>query len=274
MLGALLIVFRESLEAGLIVGVVLAATRGVPRRGRWISLGILIGSLGASILAVFAGKLASLFNGSGQELFNACALGAAVVMLAWHNVWMAQHGREMAREMKALGSEVKLGTRSLTAVAAVVGIAVLREGSEVVLFLYGLLASEGGQIAPILMGGLLGLAGGALSTALLYFGLLAVPVRYFFSATALLVTLLAAGLSSQAVAFLQQAGYSVRWSTPLWDSAWILAEGSWGGKALHALVGYTDQPSGMQVAVYLFTLCVIWILARWNCAAVGAPKRN
>ena len=74
MLGALIIVFREVLEAGLIVGIVMAATQGVPGRGRWISLGIAAGVLGACIVALFAGGISEAFEGSGQELLNAAVL--------------------------------------------------------------------------------------------------------------------------------------------------------------------------------------------------------
>ena len=43
MLASLIIVFREVFEAGLIVGIVLAATRGVPRRGTFIAGGVGVG---------------------------------------------------------------------------------------------------------------------------------------------------------------------------------------------------------------------------------------
>src|SRR3979411_2759422 len=109
MLGALIIVFREVIEAGLIVGIVMAATRGVPTRGRWISIGIGSGVLGASIVALFAGAISQAFQGSGQELFNAAVLGVAVLMLMWHNAWMARHGREIAAEMTAGGAAVPAG---------------------------------------------------------------------------------------------------------------------------------------------------------------------
>ena len=135
MLGALVIVFREVIEAGLIIGIVLAATRGVVGRGAWVGLGIGVGVLGAGIVALFAEAIANAFSGSGQELLNASVLGAAVVMLMWHNAWMARHGREMAAEMAAVGAAVSAGRRPMTALAVVVGLAVLREGSEMVLFL-------------------------------------------------------------------------------------------------------------------------------------------
>ena len=103
MLGALIIVFREVIEAGLIVGIVMAATRGVPTRGRWIGFGILGGLIGAALVAAFAGAISQAFEGAGQELFNASVLGIAVVMLMWHNAWMARHGREIAEEMRTIG---------------------------------------------------------------------------------------------------------------------------------------------------------------------------
>src|SRR5947208_3652586 len=134
MLASLVIVFREVIEAGLIVGIVLAATQGVPRRGFWVGYGIAGGVFGACIVAAFADQLGSLFEGSGQELFNAAVLILAVGMLAWHNVWMSGHGRQIARDMKGMGAAVSAGERSLAALGIVVGVAVLREGSEVVLF--------------------------------------------------------------------------------------------------------------------------------------------
>src|SRR5579863_6580657 len=141
MLASLVIVFREVIEAGLIVGIVLAATRSVPRRGWWVAGGVFAGTLGACLVAAFAGELGALFNGSGQELFNATILLVAVGMLTWHNAWMAGHGRELAHDVRAVGSAVAAGDRPLTALAVVVGVAVLREGSEVVLFLYGIFAA-------------------------------------------------------------------------------------------------------------------------------------
>ena len=103
MLAALLVVFREVIEAGLIVGIVLAATKGVPRRGLWVCYGVAGGIAGACLVAAFADQIAPLFAGSGQELFNASILFLAVGMLTWHNVWMASHGRTIAQETRAVG---------------------------------------------------------------------------------------------------------------------------------------------------------------------------
>src|SRR5581483_1864178 len=236
MLGALIIVFREVIEAGLIIGIVMAATRGVPTRGRWVTYGVLGGVGGAAVVAVFAGVISEAFEGAGQELFNASVLGIAVVMLMWHNAWMARHGREIAAEMRQVGAAVSEGARPLTALTVVVGLAVLREGSEVVLFLYGIMAS-GTSGLSLFTGGVLGVGAGAAFTALTYFGLLAIPSRYIFSVTSWLIALLAAGMAAQAVQFLNNGGLLLVLGRTMWDTSWLLSEGSIFGKLLHTLIG-------------------------------------
>jgi high-affinity iron transporter len=261
MLGALIIVFREVIEAGLIVGIVMAATRGVPTRGRWIGFGILGGLVGAAVVAIFAGAISQAFEGAGQELFNASVLGIAVVMLMWHNAWMARHGREIAEEMRTIGTAVSEGAKPLTALAVVVGLAVLREGSEVVLFLYGIFAS-GTSGSALLTGGLLGVAAGAAFTALTYYGLLAIPNRYIFSVTSWLIALLAAGMAAQSVQFLNNAGVVVVFDRTVWDTSWLLSDGSLFGKLLHTLIGYTERPTEIQLMTYIATLVAMFLLMR------------
>jgi len=268
MLGALIIVFREVLEAGLIVGIVLAATQGVGGRGRWIAIGIGGGLAGAAIVAAFAVVISEAFQGSGQELFNAAVLAIAVVMLMWHNAWMARHGREIAAEMRNIGTAVSEGARPLTALAVVVGLAVLREGSEVVLFLYGIVAS-GTSMGSVFIGGLLGIACGAAFSALTYFGLLAIPQRYIFAVTTWLIALLAAGMAAQAVQFLNNGGVLTAFDNTMWDTSWLLSEGSIPGRLLHTLIGYTERPTGMQLVVYVGTLLAMYLLMR----LARAPER-
>lgn len=262
MLAALIIVFRESMEAGLVIGIVLAATRGVTGRSLWVAAGILGGLIGACIVAFFAKALSAAMAGMGQELFNALILSIAVVSLIGHNVWMSRHGREMGEKMKALGKAVTTGSCSLMALAIVVGISVLREGSEVVLFLYGIAIAGKDSAAMMLTGGILGLALGALMTALMYLGLLRLPTRYLFRVTSILLALLAAGMAAQAIAFYQQADIVNALSWTAWNSSSLLSEGSIPGKALHTLIGYTDQPTVMQLVVYGLTLAAIAVLMR------------
>jgi high-affinity iron transporter len=270
MLGALVIVFREVIEAGLIIGIVLAATRGVPGRGNWVAAGVAAGALGAGVVALFAEAIANAFEGSGQELLNASVLGAAVVMLMWHTAWMARHGREMAAEMTAVGAAVSAGQRPMTALAVVVGLAVLREGSEVVLFLYGVLAA-GTSGSSLFVGGLLGLAAGAAFTALTYYGLLSIPTRYIFAVTSVLIALLAAGMAAQAVQYLDNAGVISVLGRRLWDSSGVLPQDGMLGRLLHTLIGYTDRPTELQLLAYLATLALMAALA-WVATPTRRPR--
>lgn len=263
MIAALIVVFREVIEAGLIVGIVLAATEGVLHRGRWVCFGIAGGVTGSGLVAAFAGWLSEAFAGSGQEMFNAAILAVAVAMLTWHNVWMARHGKAMASEIRQVGEQVAAGERTLAALAIVVGVAVLREGSEVVLFLSGIALSAGTDGWAMAAGGTLGLALGAGVAALLYAGLLRIPARHLFNVTSWLITLLAAGMAAQAAAFLQQAGLIDSLADTVWDTSAILSEDSLAGKVLHALVGYTDRPSALQLWAYLATIGAIAGLTRF-----------
>ncbi|MGN6805535.1 MAG: FTR1 family iron permease [Trinickia sp.] len=269
MLSTALIVFREVLEAALVVSIVLAATKGVPRRGRWVGGGLVGGVVGAGLIAAFADVISSWASGMGQEVFNAGVMFVAVVMLAWHSIWMGKHSREMTRQLSAIGKAVAAGSTPLTGLAIVVGVAVLREGSEAVLFLYGIAAGEPGQTSQMIVGGLLGIIGGVGLGAAMYAGLLQIPLKRLFGVTNGLIVLLAAGMASQGMGFLLAAGLVPSWGDTVWDTSWLLRETSIVGKMLHTLIGYTARPAGIQVVAYVATLVTIVLLAR----KVGSPQR-
>ena len=266
MAGVALLVFREVLEAALIVSIVCAATRGVPRRGIFVAGGIVLGVLGALLVALSAGFIANLAGGAGQDVFNAGVLLAAVLMIGWHVVWMSAHGREMAREMQAVGGAVKSGSRSLAVLLTVVALAVLREGSELVLFLYGM-AAGGIGVAGLGLGIALGVAAGALMGFGLYFGLLRIPLRHFFSVTNVLLMLLAAGLASAAAGFLMQSDLLPAWGAQLWNTSHFLSDDSMLGRTFGILIGYKAAPAGIQVAFYLATLALLTAGLRWQATA-------
>jgi high-affinity iron transporter len=271
MLATAIIVFREVLEAALVVGIVMAASRGVPRRALWIGGGVAAGIVGACVVAGFAETLAKAVSGMGQELLNATILLLAVLMLGWHNIWMGKHGRELARDAHALGRAVGTGARPLYALAIVVGMAVLREGSELVLFLYGIAASAGGSV-NMLGGGVLGLAAGVAAGAALYFGLLRIPMNHLFMATSVLILLLAAGMASQAAAFLAQADLLPTFGEQIWDTSMLVSDDSIPGKALHALIGYVAEPSGIQLVFWAATVLIIGGLMRLNAGPPSGKK--
>jgi high-affinity iron transporter len=261
--GTALIVFREVLEAALIVGIVSAATRGIAGRGRWIVGGLLAGLVGAALVAAGAGALSQLAEGMGQELFNATILGVAVLMLAWHNIWMSSHGQALAANAKQLGGDIRAGARELSVLLVVVAAAVLREGSETVLFLYGVAVSGETSASTMMTGGAVGIAGGVLVGYLLFRGLLRIPLKWFFTATSALVLVLAAGMAAQAARFLIQADVLPSLASPLWDTSAIVSNGSMTGKVLQGLMGYDARPAGMQIAFFVAVLIVIGAGMAW-----------
>jgi high-affinity iron transporter len=262
MLATAVIVLREVLEAALVVSIVLAATRGVLGRASWVSFGIAGGVLGAMVVAVFAKALAAAASGIGQEIFNATILFVAVIMLGWHNVWMTRHGRELASNLNSVGAAVRGGTKPLYMLAVVVMLAVLREGSELVLFLYGIATSGAGKNAELAGGFAFGLLGGVTLSLAMYFGLLRVPAKRLFTVTGWLILLLAAGMAAQGAAFLVQADILPALGDAVWDTSPLIPDESLVGRLLHTLVGYTARPYGIQIGFYVATLVVLLLLMK------------
>jgi len=273
MLGIALLVFREVLEAALIVTVVAAATRGVPRRSVFVGGGIALGVIGAIVVAVCMGFIEGSLGGVGQEVFQAVVLLTAVVMIGWHVTWMSSHGKEMVQQMQRVTDSVKAGSSSIAILLAVVALAVLREGSEVVLFLFGMAAGGASKLGFV--GGIpLGLAGGVAVGFALYFGLLRIPIRYFFSATNWMLVVLASGLAASAAGFLIQANLLPAWGNQLWDTSWLLSNRSIIGQAVHVLTGYEARPAGMQLVFWIGTFIVLVAGMRFTSMRMAAQKRR
>lgn len=270
MFGTAIIVFRETLEAALFVGIMAAATRGLDGRSRWLTAGVLAGSAGALALAAGAEQISALADGVGQDLVNATILALALVMLTWHCVWVSNHGARAAAEARALGSSFKQGQRAPWALMMVVALSVLREGAETVLFVAGYATGSG--LTGTLTGALAGVLSGSAIGALIYLGLSRVPMQRMFAVTNTLILLLAASIASQLARALSQAGLINVWGQPLWDTSRVLRMDSPVGTLAHALVGYDAQPSGLQLAFYALALLVIVSGSRWVRASLKRQR--
>src|SRR3569623_1962239 len=259
MFAAALIVFRESLEAALFVGIVAAAPRGLLGRGRWLGAGVASGGIGAMSLAALAPHVSGWFDGLGQDVINIAVLSVALSMLLWHCIWVTTHSREMAIEARRLGESVQGGQRKPWALLTAVALAVLREGAETVLFIAG--AITGGNTAPheVAASVFVGVGIGASVGAIIYAGLARVPTKHIFATTNVLIAILAGSIASQLVKALAQAGILESWTSPVWDTTSLLSPDSALGTLLHALVGYDATPSAAQLASYLAVLAVIFV---------------
>lgn len=261
MLGVAIIVFRETLEAALFVGIIAAATRDLLGRGRYLTGGVLVGVVGALALAAGAERIGALADGIGQDLVNAAILSVALAMLMWHSVWVSNQSAQSAADAQALGNSFERGQRKPWALLVVVALTVLREGAETVLFVAGF-ANGSGQTGTV-AGALAGVLGGTALGLLLYVGLSRIPVRRVFAVTNLLVQLLAASIASQLARALSQAGLFNQWGQTVWDTSEWLRVDSPIGTVAHALAGYEAQPTGLQVAFYLLALFAMVSGTHW-----------
>ena len=262
MFATALIVFRETLEAALFVGIVAAATRGLAGRARWLAGGVIAGVIGALALAAGADRISALADGIGQDLVNVGILSVALVMLAWHCIWVSTHGKEVTQDAKRLGSSVREGARTPRALIVAVALAVLREGAETVLFVSGLASGATGGSQGMLVGASLGVLSGVGLGLMIYFGLSRVKPQHLFAVTNVLILLLAAAIASQLARALAQSGLVDVWSGTLWDSSAVLRSDSPVGILLHALVGYDARPSGLQLVFYVSTVLFIGLATR------------
>ncbi len=263
MFASAIIVFREVLEAAILIGILAAATRAVPGRTRWLLGGIAAGLAAAGVVAALTDRIANAVSGVGQEIFNAIVLGTAVVMLAWHNFWMSTHGASLAANARGVGNRIRDGRSECSVLLLVVGLAVLREGAETVLFLFGVATSANTGTTGMLAGSLAGLLAGVLAGYALYAGLLRIPLRQLFSATSILVLLIAAGMASQAARFLIQADLLPSLAAPLWDTSSLISQSSVAGVLLRGFIGYDARPAGMQIVFYVIVLASIGMGMRY-----------
>jgi high-affinity iron transporter len=256
MMSALVIVFREVLEMALVLGVLLAATQGMSQTRRWIGAGAAIGLLGACIVAYFMEELENSMTGDGEFLFNAAVLFLASIFIAWTVIWMSQNGREMAARMKHIGTSVVEGDLPLKALMFVSLAAVLREGSEAVFFLFGFLQA-GQDAGSMFVGGFLGVLLGGLVGYAVYRGLVFIPLKKLFLVTGMLLMLLAAGMASQAAWNLVVIDIIPPLVDSLWNTSSWLSQESLIGQFLNALIGYDENPSGMQFLVFVVALMLM-----------------
>jgi len=269
-----LIVFRETLEAALFVGIVAASTRGLSGRSLWLAGGVLAGFIGSLLMAAGMGQISTWADGLGQDMLNLIIISVALTMLAWHCIWVSTHGKEMVQGAKALGHAAAVGSSSLWALSLAVGMSVLREGAETVLFVAGFMSGSAaeGQFS-LWTGAGLGLLAGVSMGLLIYGGLARIRAQHLFAVTNAMILLLAGSLASQLAKTLIQAGVVQRWSEPLWDSSFLISNDAPLGVLLHALLGYDATPSGLQLTFYVGAVGLIWFAARQAARWHQTPPR-
>lgn len=247
-LSAVIIILREVLEAALVLSLLVSTTRlmGLPYRG--IIAGFLLGMAGAVSATLFVDLISESFDGVGQEVFNAVLLGAIVLLLV---VYSAALDRRVATG----NGPVNL---LLLASCLAVALAITREGTEIIIFVYGF-AADPAEMLPVLVGGAIGAGIGISLGVLIYYGLINLPQRLTVLVPLVLLALVASGMASQAVLYLMQGGL-IESHLPVWDSSGLIAETSVTGQLLYALLGYEATPTLMQLGIYGATLVMFLLV--------------
>ncbi len=274
MLGTGIIVFRETLEAALFIGIVAASTKGLDKRTRWLSLGVAMGLFGSLLMASAMDSISNWAEGFGTDLVTACILILALAMLAWHCIWVSAHAKDMVKDARSLGSNAASGNSSLWALSVAVGLSVLREGAETVLFVGGLVSGSSESTATIAFSVLAGLASGALAGWLVYAGLGKVKPQRLFAVTNVLILLLAGNIASQLAKTLNQADVLPYLSDNAWDISDVMSNESAPGMLLHGIIGYDANPMQLQLLFYVSTVLVIYFASRLVLQRVNKPQLN
>lgn len=272
MFSTAVIVFREVFEIVLIVGIVIAATQTVPKRWTAVGMGFGLGIFGSLLVAFFTGQISEFAEGFGQEYFNAGILFTAAAFIGWTLIWMKRHAREMKAHFTSVGKAVAEGRLPYFSISVVIALAILREGAEISLFLSGQYYAQIATVSELAAGSLIGFVGGTVIGLLLYFGLIQISTRAFLQITSWLLALVVAGMVVQGVGFLTAAGAFESLSFTLWDTSWLLAEDNIAGESLKALVGYTAQPSAIQLIAFLATLSLLTVALKIADRPVKRPE--
>ncbi|MDY0309140.1 MAG: FTR1 family protein [Castellaniella sp.] len=261
------IVWRESVEALLVVGILYSWLHASPegRRGLpWLWGGVGAGLLLAGALALVLLGVSAWLSDEGQEWFQALMALAACGLVVQMVVWMRVHGRGLKRELESGASE-QIGSRHWWGLLALVMIAVAREGSETVVFLYGSVLSSqaSGGIGVLALAGLGGFAAALLTFWLLQLGGRIITWRRFFRLTEILLLLLAGALLVSATDRLISLGVLPTLMDPVWDSAGLLGTEDGLGKILADFAGYRAYPALSQLLIWLaYWGIVAWLLRR------------
>ncbi len=260
MAAATLITLRETLEASLVVGIVLTYLRLTENRRHapFVWLGVAAGIAASIALAFIFQQIFGGFTGRAEELYEGITMLVAAGLMTWMILWMLQQRSGIRKNVEQevqghLDRGHPLGIFFLTFVSTA------REGIETVIFLEASYLQAGG--ARQLLGGLLGIVLAITISVVLFKGFAKFPLRKFFSVTSVLLILFAAGLVVHGVHELIEAGVLPSLGEHIWDTSSVLSEEGTVGAFMKGLFGYNADPALLEVlayALYISGISFLW----------------
>jgi high-affinity iron transporter len=266
------IVWRESVEALLVVGILYAwlkngdvsARRGIPYLWGGVAAGVLLAAgLGAALLG-----FSELLSGDAQTWFQIAIVLIAAVLIVQMVFWMRKHGRTLKKDMEnSMQSSYESG--NWWGVFVLVMLAIAREGSETAVFLYGIgLGQQEASTTSLVLAGVIGFGLAFLTFYLLQLGGKIFSWRRFFQVTEVILLLLAAGLLVTGVEklfdvilessdMLASANWTMTLTAPVWDTSMLLDDSTTQGSLVSTLTGYRARPALLSVIVYVVYWAVV-----------------
>lgn len=247
-LDAVILFLQEILEASLLISVLLALTGQFHRiSGRefrmspyWVAYALVFGGLGAWGYAAAMPAISEWFGYVGQEVVNSALHLLSLLLLI---VLATVLPSSLFGEAQDLRNKM-----TVFSMVVIVLFALVREGSEILLYLNGVL-SEAENTIPVLSGGAIGTGIGISTGVFLYYSLISLNQRWSTRVCVLLLALLAGNMASQIVMLLSQADW-LPYTAEAWNTSGLVPEASLSGRLLYALIGYEATPSILQVAGY------------------------
>lgn len=258
------VVWRESVEALLVIGILdawlRAETRDTGRARLYLWGGVVAGLAFAGVLAALLVGLGDAISEEAQLTYTTTVVLIAAALILQMVFWMRKHGRSMKRDLETQLA-VAVTRQSWWGVFVLALVAVAREGSETVIFLYGILSSgAAGSLMSGVGAGLFGFALALLSYALLQAGSRVLSWRLFFRITEVMLLFLACALLMTGIDGLIDLEILPRLSRRLWDSGWLLSDGNATGGFISALTGYRATPNLMELIAFVGYWAVVLLL--------------
>ncbi len=262
MVSALIITLRETLEAALVVGIILAYLNKVvsPKAKKFVWQGVLVGVIFSALVAFLFETYFGGFVGKSEELYEGVTMLVAAGLLTWMILWMMKQRNSIKKNIEAK-VDAHVSKNYYFGLFLLSFVAVVREGVETVIFLQGARIQAEAEGVQVLMGALLGIFVAIVISYILFKGIAKIPLRKFFTFTTVLLILFAAGLVAHGVHEFQEAGVLATYNEHLWDLNSILNEKSGLGEFLKHLFGYNANPSFEEVVVYFAYLIGMWAVS-------------
>ena len=262
MIESFLVTSRETLEAGLVVGIVLAYLSKTNNQSykKSVYYGIIFGILASVLAAVIFTIFAGGFEGRAEQLFEGITMLIGAFLLTTMILWMMQQ-RHIAKEIEEKVEKHLMNAQPLFShigIFILIFVAIIREGVETVIFMNALNYASGINF----IGGALGVIAAIIVGYLFFVSTKKINMKKLFSVSSILLILFAAGLIAHGVHEFEEAGIVSGIVAPLFDINHILNEKGVFGSFLKGLFGYNGNPSLLEVMAYAAYLGVIFYLYR------------